>query len=521
MYFGHEQTIQWCRAVADIAATHPAVRDDHVTLVVLPSFLYIAEAVDVFAGTRVAVGGQDLFWADEGAFTGEVSGKHLRELGCGYAEIGHAERRRVFGETDTMIAAKTAAAFRNRLTPILCVGEAVRSNPAGAATTLPGAVGCSALGGSGRGTAGRRLRTALGDRRRETGVPGVCGENLCGDSRSPRRAAGLRRKPSHLRWQRGTRPAYPAQRQRRRAFPRALCPRPVRARTHTHRSARRQRNDTDRRSASQRGEVTMAIGLSTYAFFWRISERVEHPLTLHQMLEHTHDSGCSVLQICDYAPLETLSPAELAAVDETAKELGIRLELGTRGITPEHLRRYLDFADQLDVTLVRSMVNTADHKPTEAEAIDLLAQTAPEYAERGVTLALETYEQVPSAQLVRIVEAIGSENLGICLDPANCVAGLELPTDVVSRTAPYVKNWHVKDFAFTRQAGWVGFTLTGCPLGEGLLDYDSVVHTVQPAANNINQIVEHWLPWQDDAATTCALETQWTQHNVNYLRSKS
>ena len=83
----------------------------------------------------------------------------------------------------------------------------------------------------------------------------------------------------------------------------------------------------------------MAIGLSTYAFFWRISERVEHPLTLHQMLEHTHDSGCSVLQICDYTPLETLSPAELAAVDETAKELGIRLELGTRGITPEHLRR--------------------------------------------------------------------------------------------------------------------------------------------------------------------------------------
>ncbi len=133
MYFGHEQTIRWCRAVADVAATHPAVRDDHVTLVVLPSFLYIADVADIFAGTHVAVGGQDLFWTDEGAFTGEVSGKQLRELGCGYAEIGHAERRRIFGETDTMIAVKTAAAYRNRLTPILCVGEAVRSNPAGAA----------------------------------------------------------------------------------------------------------------------------------------------------------------------------------------------------------------------------------------------------------------------------------------------------------------------------------------------------------------------------------------------------
>lgn len=265
----------------------------------------------------------------------------------------------------------------------------------------------------------------------------------------------------------------------------------------------------------------MAIGLSTYAFFWRISERVEHPLTLHEMLEQTHDSGCSVLQICDYKPLETLSAAELAAVDQTAKGLGVQIELGTRGLTPEHLGRYLDFADELDATLVRSMVNTADHKPTDAEAIDMLTKATSDYAERGVTLALETYEQVPSARLVHIVEAVGSDNLGICLDPANCVAGLELPTDVVARSAPYVKNWHVKDFAFTRQAGWVGFTLTGCPLGEGLLDYESVVDTVQPAANNVNQIVEHWLPWQDDADATCALETQWTQHNINYLRSKS
>ena len=128
---------------------------------------------------------------------------------------------------------------------------------------------------------------------------------------------------------------------------------------------------------------------------------------------------------------------------------------------------------------------------------------------------------MPSARLVSIVEAVGSEHVGICLDPANCVAGLELPIDVVARSAPYVKNWHVKDFAFTRQAGWVGFTLAGCPLGEGLLDYDAVVAAIQPAANDINQIVEHWLPWQADAETTCALESQWTQHNVNYLRSRS
>ncbi len=71
----------------------------------------------------------------------------------------------------------------------------------------------------------------------------------------------------------------------------------------------------------------------------------------------------------------------------------------------------------------------------------------------------------------------------MCLDPANCVAALELPRDVVDRDAPYVKNWHVKDFAFTRQDGWVGFNLVGCPLGEGLLDYDSIAKAVDPATN--------------------------------------
>ena len=176
--------------------------------------VYIAEVADIFAGTPVAIGGQDLFWADEGAFTGEVSGKQLRELGCGYAEIGHAERRRIFGETDTMIAAKTAAAYRNQLTPILCVGEALRSNPAGAARHCRAQLD-SALSEVQGATAGPVVvayepHWAIGAD--EAGVPGACRENLCGASRSPRRAARLRRQPSHLRRQRRPRPSHPAQR---------------------------------------------------------------------------------------------------------------------------------------------------------------------------------------------------------------------------------------------------------------------------------------------------------------------
>lgn len=77
-------------------------------------------------GEYVAVGAQDLSTEDAGAFTREVSGATIAEFGCSVVEVGHAERRRLFGETDDVVRAKTASALRNGLTPVLCVGEATQ-----------------------------------------------------------------------------------------------------------------------------------------------------------------------------------------------------------------------------------------------------------------------------------------------------------------------------------------------------------------------------------------------------------
>ncbi|MET9993923.1 sugar phosphate isomerase/epimerase family protein [Streptomyces mutabilis] len=266
----------------------------------------------------------------------------------------------------------------------------------------------------------------------------------------------------------------------------------------------------------------MAYGISTYAYFWRISDRAPEPMTLPAMLRDTAALGGEVFQICDYAPIESYDRARLADVRATADDLGLTLELGTRGIRPEHLLKYLDMAGELGVTLVRSMLNTADHRPDTAEAVALLKEAVPRYADAGVTLGLETYEQVATDDLVSVVRAVDDPHLGIVLDPGNSVARLERPVDVVAATAPYVVNIHVKDFAFTRRDGWVGFTYAGCPLGEGLLDHDGMIAAVRPAERGINQIVEHWLPWQDEGYdATARLEHQWTQHSINtLLRSK-
>ncbi|MFJ6569454.1 sugar phosphate isomerase/epimerase family protein [Streptomyces sp. NPDC091292] len=266
----------------------------------------------------------------------------------------------------------------------------------------------------------------------------------------------------------------------------------------------------------------MAYGISTYAYFWRISARAPRPLTLLDMLQDTRDLGGEVFQICDYPDIETYDDARLADIRAAADDLGLTLELGTRGVRPAHLLRYLDLADRLGVTLVRSMMNTADHRPGTHEAIALLADSVPAYAAAGVTLGLETYEQVSTDDLLTVVRAVDDPHFGVVLDPGNSVARLERPADVVEATAPYVVNIHVKDFAFTRRDGWVGFTYAGCPLGEGLLDHRGMVDTVRPDERGIHQIVEHWLPWQDGGFdATARLEHQWTKHSINTLtRSK-
>ena len=146
MYFDPPRTLLWCAEVADIARHHPAVTSGRVTVVVLPSLPVLGAVVEAFAGTRVAVGAQDLFHEDRGAYTGAVSGADLKYLGCTYVEVGHVERRRIFGEDDRIVNLKVAAAWRNGLTPLLCVGEADRIPAAAAAKECIGQLEL-ALGG--------------------------------------------------------------------------------------------------------------------------------------------------------------------------------------------------------------------------------------------------------------------------------------------------------------------------------------------------------------------------------------
>jgi triosephosphate isomerase len=121
-YFGFHQTVSWCETVAELAVANDVV-GRRVRLIVLPAFPALAAAVQVFKDTAVEVGAQAISVDEPGAHTGEVPAEMLAEVGCCCAEIGHAERRDRFGETESVVRAKVAAATRAGLAPLLCVGE--------------------------------------------------------------------------------------------------------------------------------------------------------------------------------------------------------------------------------------------------------------------------------------------------------------------------------------------------------------------------------------------------------------
>ena len=107
-----------------------------VDILVLPTFVHLAQVHQLLAHSKVLLGAQNLYVGAQGAFTGEVSGPMLAEVGCQYVLVGHSERRAIFQEDLTLVAQKFKAALEAKLIPILCVGETKAERENGATETV-------------------------------------------------------------------------------------------------------------------------------------------------------------------------------------------------------------------------------------------------------------------------------------------------------------------------------------------------------------------------------------------------
>ena len=130
------KTLAEAMVFAEALAAADGGRDERIQRFVIPSFTNVRQVKDVLAETSVKVGAQNMHWADQGAWTGEVSPLMLKDCNLDIVELGHSERREHFGETDETVGLKTEAAVRHGMIPLICIGETLPEREAGRAAEV-------------------------------------------------------------------------------------------------------------------------------------------------------------------------------------------------------------------------------------------------------------------------------------------------------------------------------------------------------------------------------------------------
>jgi len=135
-----------------------------------------------------------------------------------------------------------------------------------------------------------------------------------------------------------------------------------------------------------------------------------------------------------------------------------------------------------------------------------------------VRLAIENHDRFSARTLAEMVEQLGPEQVGICLDTVNSFGALEGPQAVVATLAPYALNLHLKDFTIRRVSSQMGFVVAGCPAGRGRLNVPWLLEQLRAAGRDVNAIIELWTPLGTSLEETTQQELAWAQESVAYLR---
>lgn len=265
----------------------------------------------------------------------------------------------------------------------------------------------------------------------------------------------------------------------------------------------------------------MKLGIGSYTYTWAIGvpgHIPPRPMRHMDLLIRARDLGVNVVQFADNLPLAGLQQNEIDDLADFAAENMISVELGTRGIADEaNLLRHLELAQFFEAPFVRVVVDSAGHEPSPGETVSRLRPMVRRFADGGIKLAIENHDRFSSASLAQIVEELGTEHVGICLDTVNSFGAMEGPEVVVRTLAPYTLNLHVKDFTIRRVPSQMGFVVSGSSAGTGRLNVPWLLQTVKEAGARPNAILELWTPWEN-LEKTIQQEAAWVEESVSYMR---
>jgi sugar phosphate isomerase/epimerase len=225
-----------------------------------------------------------------------------------------------------------------------------------------------------------------------------------------------------------------------------------------------------------------------------------------------------IFSIADNMPLDTLIENELTLFREAARAAHVEIEVGMRGLKPELLTRYIELAVFFNSKILRIITDMNGYEPTKDAVVSILKDFEPKFRKNNVTLAIENHDRFTSRELVQILDAVGSDAIGICLDTVNSVGAGEGLETIIDNLGPYSVNLHVKDFSIKRVPYLMGFVVEGCPAGRGMLNVPKLLKKMSDCGKDPNAIIELWTPPEENIIDTVTKEEMWVEESVKYLR---
>jgi len=265
------------------------------------------------------------------------------------------------------------------------------------------------------------------------------------------------------------------------------------------------------------------LGISSWSFPWAVGiskgPRLKRRMDVLELMEKAKELGVGLVQIADNLPLEDLPWETLVKCKRFASETGIHIEVGTKGLEPDHLMKFLEIAHFMHSPILRTIPEIFSERIDLKEIEVNLRQVLPAFEKEGITIVLGNQEAYKAEELAHLMETIDHPNLKICLDLSNALGSLEGPEYVMEKLGPWCGNFHFKDVKVIRAQTLMGFSIEGRPSGEGQIPAKWALDQLREFGIDHTTIIELWPPWQGDISSTVKLEEQWVIQSIEFMKT--
>ncbi len=266
----------------------------------------------------------------------------------------------------------------------------------------------------------------------------------------------------------------------------------------------------------------MQPGLSSYTYTWAVGvpgSMPLKPLSAIELVDKAAKSGLKLVQIADNLPLEEWSPEQLSELYSYSAVKNITIEMGGRGMTPEHTVKCLKAAELVHSPILRMVIDAVGFEPDLKTITNIIKSLIPELKSRNIKLAIENHDRFKAREFEKIIQSAGTEFVGICLDSVNSMGAGEGFDEVSKILLPYTINLHVKDFTIRRVSHKMGIIIEGAPAGKGMLNIPSMITKLSITEQCQSAIIELWTPPEQTIEDTILKEERWADESITYLKS--